>query len=321
MSNDETVLTTQEELDELEASAECEELDERGSQALGRGGARLEERGSEDSSVSLSAPRLSLVPKPSSVPNIAGGGNALLDALHAEEQKQRKNAWVLTFRGHAVKPLEMRESDIDLYDIAHSLSMQCRWNGHTRSFYSVAQHCILVSKLADARDALWGLLHDAAEAYLHDMASPIKRILPAYVEAEGRCQEAILRKFRLPPNMPRSVHRADMIARVTEARDLMPRMPGATPSMPDGVKPLVATLEAGLRPAAAERAFLTRYREILVEGRYAKYGWYKETVSRVAVPTVAADVALLADDNGTDDEQTDPGVTVAPTECEELDND
>ena len=77
----------------------------------------------------------------------------------------------------------------------------------------------------------------------------------------------------------------------------------------------------GLSPAAAERAFLTRYREILVEGRYAKYGWYKEAVSRVVVPTVAADVAPLADDNGADDEQTDPGVTVAPTECEELDND
>ena len=308
MTTDETVLTTQEELDELEASG-----------AEGEAG----ELGSEDSGVALSAPRLSLVPKPSSVPNIAGGRNALLDTLHAEEQKQRKNAWILTFRGHAVKPLEMREADIDLYDVAHSLSMQCRWNGHTRSFYSVAQHCILVSRLADARDALWGLLHDAAEAYLHDMVSPIKRLLPAYVEAETRCQEAILRKFRLPPNMPRSVHRGDMIALVPEARDLMPRMPGATPSMPEGVKPMAATLEPGLSPAAAERAFLTRYREILVEGRYAKYGWYKETVSKVVVPAVAvaADVAPLADDNGTDDEQTDPGVTVAPTEYEELDND
>jgi hypothetical protein len=93
--------------------------------------------------------------------------------------------------------------------------------------------------------------------------------------------------------------------------------------MPEGVKPMAATLEPGLSPAAAERAFLTRYREILVEGRYAKYGWYKETVSKVVVPAVAvaADVAPLADDNGTDDEQTDPGVTVAPTEYEELDND
>lgn len=88
--------------------------------------------------------------------------------------------WIQTATGLRVNPLSMKPEDVDIADIAHALANLCRFTGHTREFYSVAQHSVLVSRLlerwgCDPWVQLWGLMHDAAEAYLGDVASPMKR--------------------------------------------------------------------------------------------------------------------------------------------------
>ena len=87
----------------------------------------------------------------------------------------RKGDWIQTFTGRAFYVLDPRPEDVDIEDIAHALSMQCRFAGHCREFYSVAQHSVTASWLVPPEDALWGLLHDAAEAYVVDLPRPIKR--------------------------------------------------------------------------------------------------------------------------------------------------
>ncbi len=82
------------------------------------------------------------------------------------------NPWIQTFTGKIVYPFSPDYGQINIVDIAHALSMKCRFNGHSQFFYSVAQHCVEVSKIS--KNPLLGLLHDAAEAYIGDIAAPIK---------------------------------------------------------------------------------------------------------------------------------------------------
>ena len=102
---------------------------------------------------------------------------------------------IVTFTGRTFYPLSPRAEDIDIEDIAHALAMKCRFSGHTQVFYSVAEHSVLVSKLVPEKYALAGLLHDAAEAYLADVAGPIKSAFQKFQEAEMRLMDVIEDKF------------------------------------------------------------------------------------------------------------------------------
>ena len=82
---------------------------------------------------------------------------------------KRKGDWMQTHSGIQFWPLDPRPEDILIEDIAHALSNQCRFAGHCCFHYSVAQHSVLVSENVPAQDAMWGLLHDAGEAYLVDL--------------------------------------------------------------------------------------------------------------------------------------------------------
>lgn len=111
--------------------------------------------------------------------------------------------WIETFTGKKFCPLNPRPEDVCIEDIAHSLAMQCRFNGHTRVFYSVAEHSVLMAEeLAvlgyDKTVQLYGLLHDAAEAYLCDLPQPIKHELNQYRVAEIKLQRTILGALGLP---------------------------------------------------------------------------------------------------------------------------
>lgn len=118
-----------------------------------------------------------------------------------------------TFTGIKFWPMDPRAEEVDILDIAHSLSMQCRYAGHCRKFYSVAEHSVLLARWvrgkADAETALWGLLHDASEAYLVDVPRPVKPYLDGYRDAEALVMRRVCDKFGLPHAMPAIVHEAD----------------------------------------------------------------------------------------------------------------
>lgn len=108
--------------------------------------------------------------------------------------------YILTYSKIQFTPLDPKEDDICIEDIAHALSLMTRANGHFSEFFSVAQHCILCCEEAMARGyskkvALACLLHDASEAYLADITRPVKKNLSTYREIEARLQNAIFNKY------------------------------------------------------------------------------------------------------------------------------
>lgn len=171
--------------------------------------------------------------------------------------------WITTFTGRRIWPLDPHPNDIDIEDIAQALSNLCRFNGHVRIFYSVAEHCVRVSRACAADEAPWGLLHDASEAYLCDVTRPVKQQpeMSAYRIAEGRLQNAIYRHFGLIGE-PGSVKEADDLLLRTEQRDLTscPDWRGYS-TLPEPIVPL--------GPRRARALFLARVDQLFPHHRRA----------------------------------------------------
>lgn len=129
---------------------------------------------------------------------------------------------IQTFSGIYFNLLNPCPEDVRIDDIAHALANLCRFGGHTRRFYSVAQHSLLVAELVPPGLAFQALLHDAAEAYCGDMVSPLKMCVPGYVTIQKRIEAAIAERFNIPAELPDEIKRADLVALATERRDLMP---------------------------------------------------------------------------------------------------
>lgn len=143
------------------------------------------------------------------------------------QTKDNTGAWLQTFTGKAFNFETPYPANIDIVDIAHALGNICRFAGHTNDFYSVAQHSVLVSKNCAPEDALWGLLHDASEAYTGDLIRPIKHEpnMYHYRDMEATIMAAVCSKFELAPQKPTSVSEADVAALFTEKRDLLKKEP------------------------------------------------------------------------------------------------
>jgi len=187
------------------------------------------------------------------------------------------DAWIQTHKGYMFRPFSEDWHDFDIEDIAHSLSNLCRFNGHCKEFYSVAQHSMLVSviggdgkQLMDASRtavAQWGLLHDAPEAYLGDTSTPIKSSERLFLEL--KMLESIGKHFGLRKLLAGEKHIvsvADKRALATEKRKLM--AVDIYWEALDGYPPLTMPL-IPLAPKEAEKEFLQFY-NMLFESTAAK---------------------------------------------------
>lgn len=170
--------------------------------------------------------------------------------------------FMTTFRARKIYPLKPDPSQIDIRDIAHSLSLLCRFNGHTIQFYSIAEHCVRVAR--QCKNKAWGLLHDASEAYLGDLITPIKYdpTMEFYRDVESQYMSIIMNKFGLSSVEPEDVTYFDKVLLVTEIRDLMNF--GDQSMLREYLlkyTPLPGTI-VPMSPAFAEKAFLDLAEEL-----------------------------------------------------------
>jgi hypothetical protein len=129
--------------------------------------------------------------------------------------------WIQTYTGRQFWPLDPKPDEVFIEDIAWQLAGQNRWKGASKDLITIAQHSVIVSRLADPDYALQGLLHDATEAYLGDMAGPVKSGLPDFCRAEQHLWTVIAERFGVPVELHPSVVKADRISLHTETRDLL----------------------------------------------------------------------------------------------------
>lgn len=206
--------------------------------------------------------------------------------------------WILTYTGRQVNPFEPVPGDFDIRDIAHALSLQARYGGHTMRHYSVAEHCVRVSRAAQAlaewreyapADVLlcakWGLIHDASEAYLTDLPRPVK-LHPGfgfYRAAEEDLLTAIANWLDLPAD--------SVVGDLVDAVDkTMPRIEGPALFAPGTLDAWTTTcpaleipfapIYAPLSATEAEDAFLARFVGCWPDKWHAAYACnpYKEAL-------------------------------------------
>lgn len=179
---------------------------------------------------------------------------------------------IVTFTGRIVDPLNLQPDDVNIIDIAHSLSNQCRFTGHTREFYSVGQHSVLaaemvVNDLGGGNDlAFIALLHDGSEAYLSDLSKPVKGaegLGEVYTLVEDAIQATVAEAFGLRYPFPDVVHKVDRALLRAEQRDLMAPADDLYERYPSLLKydhPIT-----GWAPTDAEGRFLALYTELTGE--------------------------------------------------------
>lgn len=173
--------------------------------------------------------------------------------------------FMCTFSGLRVNPLNLRNEDIAIEDIAHALSLLCRGSGHLKYFYSVGQHSVNCAKEAQARNwsdtlALTCLLHDASEAYISDIIRPVKKHLANYMQIEDQILAAIFRKFGLGSLTDEDYRKMKTIDNEMLENELSILMNGYTaPSLPH----LYSQPDFRLKESAAvEQEFLSLFKQL-----------------------------------------------------------
>jgi len=174
--------------------------------------------------------------------------------------QEGKDTFLKTYTGKKVSILNPSEDDISLYDISHALSMQCRYNGHCSSFYSVAEHTVLGTSFMIKHDSspaqikAW-LLHDATEAYVGDLIRPVKAHLQGFKDIEEVFATVINRKYgvELSDDILETIHYVDNVMVAWEKRDLMKGSKETWGGLPD-ISMYSLPVISGAPPQAAKMA-------------------------------------------------------------------
>lgn len=177
---------------------------------------------------------------------------------------------VRTYLGQLVDLLDLGASGgIAFEDIVVPLSRECRFSNATKEFYSVAEHSVYVSLMAEKLGGdPWGALwHDAPEAFLRDLSSPVKNLMPGYQDLEHQLMQALALQFGFPYPFQDEIHRADLIMRQVEGLQLMRNWNGLPPTDCEDLVALQMTSPlACLEPVLAFKLFKKRV-DVLCERR------------------------------------------------------
>jgi uncharacterized protein len=196
----------------------------------------------------------------------------------ATSPSSRERGWMQTCSGRKFYPLEPKYTEVALVDIAHGLAMTCRYGGHTSRFYSVAEHCVLVSQTVEihARNAghdektvrAWAreaLLHDSAETYIGDMIRPLKHQpeMHEFRRCEAAIEVAVFEHFGIASteDSRAAVKSIDDRILVDEIVHFMPNPMMYLDAGLDKLSALSVTFY-GWNPAEAEEGFMFRFNEL-----------------------------------------------------------
>lgn len=182
----------------------------------------------------------------------------------SKRDNQADKAYIATYTGKKFYLLEPRAEDIDIVDIAHSLAMQCRWTGHCKFHYSIAQHAYYCSFLGPDNEAFHRLNHDNSEAYISDMNRPFKHYTDAgvaYRKVEEPLQNLIYETFGLSVIEPPSVHLADNAMLYAEKDQIMGYTFDEAQKWTADEAQASITIEKWT-PEYAEKMFLNRFHEL-----------------------------------------------------------
>ncbi|MBK1666471.1 hypothetical protein CKO28_00255 [Rhodovibrio sodomensis] len=210
---------------------------------------------------------MSVTAAPDAVRSIAAQIEATLPAIEARITRELAapdpdTVFQRTYSGGRYFARAPRMCDVDLLDIAHHLSMQTRFAGATRVYYSVAEHSVHLSRIVPAAYALHALLHDGPEFCLTDLPRPVKLDNPAYARLEALNAEVVLGRFALPAEMPAPVARLDHAMNLAEDRALF-RAPICTREViPAEITQIPEIAIQGWDWRTARDAFLARFEEI-----------------------------------------------------------
>jgi hypothetical protein len=163
--------------------------------------------------------------------------------------------WMQTYTGRQFWPLDPRPEDVCAEDIAHGLSHQCRYAGHTRFFYSTAEHCCLMHDAAGEHRREM-LLHDCAETWMSDVVRPVKKQLSDFAEIEAGIERVVAAKYGLAYPWPDLVREYDTRILLDERAALMARPPA--PWAMEDLEPLGVEIRCW-SPAVAKAQFLARF--------------------------------------------------------------
>lgn len=198
--------------------------------------------------------------------NLVTHDEAAIETMRASVIRKAIGPTILLGSGTYFDFEDPESSEITIEDIAYGLAFEGRCAGQCfsrllqrRVFYSVAQHCVLMSLMVPPELQLQALMHEVGEAVCGDMTAPLKSLNPSFKAIEKRCEAAILKRFGITMTDPVALKQADVRMLATERRDLL-LWRGEKWSLTD-IEPYDFHITPWPPEQAAE-AFLARYAEL-----------------------------------------------------------